>query len=205
MNYLRKLVNDSISLIILSLGGNIFFYLRFEEVRKYSSVQVRDPQGVLYVSPPGHQPAMAVAFTQHSTPEVLAFLFQKLGAVFRPNKTAAPSSAETVTSTGSMMLSPLPAAPIAIHYTLLTISLVQLTFSVAPPAVKEPPLMSAATQTSSGSSYLQSLSVALTATRMRALINRLVKDYYSAPVPSIMAAGCDRDDNVGDLNELDSA
>lgn len=61
MDDLRRLVSNSIRQKIPSLGANLFVNLRFEEVRKYSSVQVRDPRGVLYVPPPTAPPAMAVA------------------------------------------------------------------------------------------------------------------------------------------------
>lgn len=43
MEDLKRLVSDSVRQKIPSLGPNSSVNLRFEEVRKYSSVQVRDP------------------------------------------------------------------------------------------------------------------------------------------------------------------
>lgn len=59
MGVYKRLVSDVIRQKIPSLGPNFSANLHFEEATKYSSLQVRDPQGVLYVSPPAvvYQPA----------------------------------------------------------------------------------------------------------------------------------------------------
>lgn len=93
MDDLRRLVSDSIRQKIPSLGANFSVNLRFEEVRMYYSVQVRDSHLVLYDPQPAAQPTLAVAPTPHPTPEVLAALGQKLAAVFGPSGTVVTASA----------------------------------------------------------------------------------------------------------------
>lgn len=101
INYLRWHVRDSVCQKIPSLGANYFVNLRFDNVRKYSSVQVRNPNLMLHVPPP----AIAVAPTLHPTPDVLAELILKLASEFIPTGTVATASAAfqpTYTSTISV-------------------------------------------------------------------------------------------------------
>lgn len=51
MEDLKRLVSDAVRQKILSLEA-FFVNLRLEKMRKYSSVQVRNTQGIMYVPPP---------------------------------------------------------------------------------------------------------------------------------------------------------
>lgn len=83
--------------------------------------------------------------------------------------------------------------------------MVSPTVTVASPAVSVPPMTRAATQTTSRTSTEQFSLVKVTAAQLKASVIKPVNDKYSAPGPSLVAAGCDNYDYVGDLNELDSA
>lgn len=82
MDDLRKLVSNFMRQKIPSFRANFYIILRFEEVRKYSSVKVRDPHRVLYVPLPVAPPAMAVPLTLNPKPKLLKLMVQKFAAVF---------------------------------------------------------------------------------------------------------------------------
>lgn len=70
INDLKNLVSDSISQIISILWADFSVNLRFEKVRKFSSLQVKDSNEVFYVSSPDP--------SQHLYTEALASFVQKL-------------------------------------------------------------------------------------------------------------------------------
>lgn len=75
---MQEIVSYLIRQKISSLGHTFSVNLRFEDVRKYSSVQVRDPQGVLFVPPP----TVLATVLPAENPEVVTNIVQKLAALF---------------------------------------------------------------------------------------------------------------------------